>query len=606
MNYKFLTNNLLPIFLSLVCIKSFSEEINKYQNRSIKWEKFNEEKSESENKKIKWDYLSDEEWQIEYKNLLKIEEKFEKGQKSDATIISQGFEYLRPLQILPTIQLNNFLSHNSFSNDFTIKSAFDGGAAGGTGNQNYSFRIDYGLSDEQFLSAYISEADDPYYFEINNSGDLPSKNYWRNYALQINRKFKFSEFKKFNFSSNMSLELWDLATLFKKNDSVLDYHSGKKFIGSISFPATYKFNENLNITLAPRITYIPKRIGSSTLRKNFYGNNYSLGIGLDYKLFENSYFMTSYTFLYGPGNNSFDNNLNFSRNSIYSYGFKWDPSPRVGLEASITNSFGATPATGLLTIPSGNIPLYSLKLNLNTDFLDLPQRSYKVKEIKLMHKAHTVNTGLIPERGENQVSFDIDSEGNYFGFYGYSFSNIFQIEFVNLGSIGNSNLDTNDKFSDLQNTYYGKGNLNNRFGGKLILLSPTKGSPFWLTTRMTLGRDQKSDQGYLFGELINTFELNPITTIHINPKLTWSGIKSMNSIGLGLNYELNDNISLIPELNINLSDTYHNNSSFTFRFLPKENKTIDLYISNALGTQDMAQMLKSNNLKIGLKLNYIF
>ena len=137
-------------------------------------------------------------------------------------------------------------------------------------------------------------------------------------------------------------------------------------------------------------------------------------------------------------------------------------------------------------------------------------------------------------------------------------------------------------------------------------MSPAKGSPFWLTTRMTLGRDQQSDQGYLFGELINTFELNPKISLNINPKLTWSGIDSMNGIGLGLNYELNNKVNLIPEFNINFLETNHNNCSITFRYLPKENKTIDLYISNALGTQDMAQMLKSKDLKIGLKLNYIF
>ena len=605
MNNKSLKNYLLIFFITIFSSKLLANEIDKLKNNNnINWQILIKEKIEPQ--KIKWEKISKEDWQIKYKDNFLKQEEFKLNEKGQDSVNLRKLQFLKPLQIIPTIQLNNFLSKNASSSNFIMKSAFDGGAAGGTGNQNYSYRIDYGLNDDNFLSAFISEADDPYYYKINNSRDLPTKNFWRNYAFQINRKLEFSEFKKFSFSLNKSFELWDLNTLYKKNDSVLDYYSGQKFIGSISFPATYKLRENLNITLAPRFTYIPQKIGTSNLGGNFYGNNYSLGIGLDYKLFDKAYFLTSYSFLYGPGNNSFDNNLNFSRNNIYSYGLKWDPSPRVGLEGIITNSFGGTPATGHLTIPSGNIPLYALKLNLNTDLFDLPQRSYKEREIKLIHKGHTVNTALIPERGRNQFSIDLDDNGNYFGFYGYSFSNIFQIEFANVGSIRNNSLDSNEKLYNLKNTYFGNGNFNNRFGGKLVLLSPPKGDPFWLTSRITLGRDQKSDQGYLFGEVISTLKINTKTRLNINPKLAWSGINSINGIGLGLNYELIKKIHFIPELNINFSEVDNNNSSFTFRYLPKENKSIDFYISNALGTQDMAQMLKSNKLRIGLKLNYLF
>ena len=52
---------------------------------------------------------------------------------------------------------------------------FSGGEAKGTENQNYSYRLDYGLNSETFISAYISEADDPYYYSIKNIGELPTK-----------------------------------------------------------------------------------------------------------------------------------------------------------------------------------------------------------------------------------------------------------------------------------------------------------------------------------------------------------------------------------------------------------------------------------------------
>ena len=65
-------------------------------------------------------------------------------------------------------------------------------------------------------------------------------------------------------------------------------------------------------------------------------------------------------------------------------------------------------------------------------------------------------------------------------------------------------------------------------------------------------------------------------------------------------------IQLISEYNINFSDSEHSNSSFLVRYLPTINKSLDFYISNALGTQDMTQLLKSENQRIGIKLNYLF
>ena len=46
------------------------------------------------------------------------------------------------------------------------KSSFNGGAGGGTGNQNYAARFDFGLSDDLLFSIYLSEADDPLYQAI--------------------------------------------------------------------------------------------------------------------------------------------------------------------------------------------------------------------------------------------------------------------------------------------------------------------------------------------------------------------------------------------------------------------------------------------------------
>ena len=46
----------------------------------------------------------------------------------------------------------------------------------------------------------------------------------------------------------------------------------------------------------------------------------------------------------------------------------------------------------------------------------------------------TVNNALIPKAGTSHINLNYDHKGNLFGFYGYSLSNIFQLELINVGT----------------------------------------------------------------------------------------------------------------------------------------------------------------------------
>ena len=79
-------------------------------------------------------------------------------------------------------------------------------------------------------------------------------------------------------------------------------------------------------------------MGEKNLGENFYGNSYFLGSGLNFDISENIQFIGSYTYLFGPGNNSFNEDLKYLRKPIYSFGFNWDTSPSISIEAKVTNS----------------------------------------------------------------------------------------------------------------------------------------------------------------------------------------------------------------------------------------------------------------------------
>ena len=107
---------------------------------------------------------------------------------------------------------------------------------------------------------------------------------------------------------------------------------------------------------------MPEKLGSKGIGKNAYGNNFYIGSGIVLDVAKDFNFLASYTSPLGPGNNYFDKDLNYSRKPIYSVGVGWDVNSKIGFEGKITNSYGASPSTGLLTIPSDNQLLYSANI----------------------------------------------------------------------------------------------------------------------------------------------------------------------------------------------------------------------------------------------------
>ena len=104
---------------------------------------------------------------------------------------------------------------------------------------------------------------------------------------------------------------------------------------------------------------------------------------------------------------------------------------------------------------------------------------------------------------------------------------------------------------------------------------------------------------------MNTFRLNNWLTLNIIPKYFFSGIESFGGIGLSSYINLSDSLMLIPEINtsINNSDI---NSTLALRYAFSPEKSLDLYYSNAAGVQDIGQLLKDNECRFGIKLNFLY
>ena len=488
------------------------------------------------------------------------------------------------------------------------KSAFSGGAAEGTGNQNYAIKFDYGLSDDSLLSIYLSEADDPLYKLID--GEIIPNN-WASVALSYKKKIFESGNLKNSFSFANSLEYWvissgsdDKKSIYNEIDNAVGLDRYEKFIYSLSIPFSRALNNKTEISIAPGAIFIPDTLGNKNIGKNFYGNNYFLASAFNFDFSTNVQLIGSYTFIFGPGNNSFDENLNFKRKSIYSYGFNWDLSPIVDIEGKITNGYGLTPSTSLLTIPSDNKPLYYIGGNYKPFLKDTKFTPLSKNNEMLLFGGLTVENALFPEKGISQINFNYDESGNQFASYGYSLSNLFQLE-LSTGSFNDVNL-VDNKYSSFQSTYLSKNNLNYKIGGKLLITNPQNNDLFWITLRTSLGSNDQINKGYLITELINTFRLNDKVAFNFSPKYFYSDIKSFGGVGVSSYINLLDNLQLIPEMNISLNSDSDFASSLGLRYSFQPGKSIDLYYSNAVGIQDIGQILEDKEYRIGFKLNFLY
>ena len=606
--YLFLISNLILVF------GFYAETKEKVEKENELFENNNSGKTNNLISSIEWEiidskdyYLNDTiQWEFVPENYYSTEKQIDlKNSKSpfNNQILKQIYE------ISPLIPTNNFIARNNFESKVEWKSTFGGGKAGGTGQQNNSFRMTYGLNDLTQLTAYFAEADDDTYRLINGK----SSNYhWQNYALSLKRKIFNSNNSKSTISFVPSLEYFKTSSgskttksIFNQINDSLDKDKFGKILYSFSFPFTKQINKNLHYTLVPGFISLPNKLGNRTSGNNYYGNNFFLGNGITYKLFEDLTLIGSYTNPLGPGNNHFDKNLNFMRKPIYSFGLSWDINNKIGIETKLTNGFGSTPATGILTLPSDNVPIYSANIKYNPKGEDTYLKPLNERENIISHGGITVNNALIPKNGAGQYSLNYDSKGNYFGTYSYSLSNIFQLELINIGKFRNEN--QIKYFSDnFNNTYLDSDNFHIRLGGKLLLFSPQKNDILWSSIRTSVGRNESSNQGYILSELINTYRINNWLAANLSSKYFLSGVEKFGAIGASMYINVTDNIQIIPEMNYSLDKDLKSNNTISIRYSLNENKSFDLYLSNAVGTQDLGQLLKAKDNKIGFKLNLLY
>ena len=492
---------------------------------------------------------------------------------------------------------------------FQLSPLAGGGDAGGSGNQNFVAQVDLGIGDVLQFSGFFTDSDDPPFSQPVGFSPNPA-NIWRSWG--VGAQWQLVSQPTIGFAISGSLENFFVESggcrnsdgsgcsqnIFNRQRQVV---STNNLVGSVSAPLTWTPSPNLALTIAPGLSFLPSSQGADQGGAGeFFGTNITLAAGVLWSATPQLRLYGSTLVPMGPGTNSFNDKLEFSRVPIFSGGVQYALNPRIAFDLALTNGFGASPATAMLTIPSSNQPLWMAKWSYIPGANDSAPLPWTQRARSLSLGGLSVGTAIIPASGRANTSLSADAKGSLFGQVAYSLSNDFQIfwQGSSFEDVGTSNA-----FAE---NYVGQNGLfGNQAGGKAVFFHQRRGAPFSLAGAASFGQDAIS--GYLFAELIATWEASQSIAFTLNPKFVRSGNGTPFGIGLGANLQLAKDLQLIPEINIAANDIAGTNATIALRWLATINTALDLFVSNAAGLVDVGQLLENvDQTRVGARITFQF
>tara|TARA_B100000579_G_C22831968_1_gene856522 strand:- start:441 stop:2333 length:1893 start_codon:yes stop_codon:yes gene_type:complete len=516
----------------------------------------------------------------------------------------------RLLDLGKAVPTTNTLGQDQLRIEVGQVSTIKEGYAKGTGNQNYKGEINYGFSDDLLFTIFYTDADDPLTKEIGKLDTQP-ENRWSSYGSAI--KWKFFEKSKYQLGLHGSIENWmvqsggcagpecsfNSSNIFNSETSMVENNN---LVGSISLPIGLKYSSNVDFTISPKLTFLPDSQSNQYGEGDFYGNNYGIGFGMAYKAIDRLKTFTSYYLPLGDSKNSFDDKLNFTKTSIYTLGFNYAIDSRTNFQAFLSNGFGLSPATSVLSIPSSDEILYGFNVIYTPTEFDnyYDEKNEKSSNNKFFNGLSVSNNSYINSEN-NQLNILYDVNGSWYSTYEKALSQRFIVDIT--AGVLDKDIVTDSEFR----SYFSPGNTIARAGAKAILYSNNKSNEFTSALRGSFGRVlAESKPGYFFGESINSYNFNEKLSFNINPKIGISGTGESIGLGTGVHWKILRKITLISETNIPINNA-ENNITFGVRYSPEESyKHFDIYSSNAFSFIDMGQLMKRNENSLGVNVGILF
>ncbi|UXE61983.1 MAG: hypothetical protein KA717_03490 [Woronichinia naegeliana WA131] len=476
---------------------------------------------------------------------------------------------IRLLHLNTANQLKAGESIASYGETQTIQGGY------GTGNQTYFTYSDWGLTDDLQIGWAYMLNDDPTYLPIN--GVNIDQQYQ---SMGPNIKYRFYQDDNWSLGILGALEQFQIYSgpgLYNNQESPTVSNT---LAGTIQVPISYDLSKEFQVTLTPSVNIFSNNLNGVP----FFGTIFNVGAGASWQIFDNLSVFANTTVPLGSGNNALNTSRQLFRKVLWSVGGTLAYNKEIAIELHLTNSFGGTPTTGILTLPTA-----SNEVLLGGSFIMVPSAKEKRTDIvlsdrnqKLSFDWFTLTTPYILPTDDYGLRLAGDSGGSIGGGIFYSFLQDFQVEAI-VSSIGG--FDTQSVLGEAQGT-----NTQWRAGGKLVILNQLDGDPFSISGRLTFGRDFGNKQGYMMVEYPMMYEFNEQWAALFSPKAAINGGNTPVGLGFGINYQIIPELQMIGEVTPIITGE-RTVWAAGFRIFPIKNIAIDLLGTNSTSQFDLGELI---------------
>lgn len=478
----------------------------------------------------------------------------------------------QPIRLLHLNTANQLKAGDSIAS-YGETQTIQGGS--GTGNQTYFTYSDWGLTDDLQIGWAYMLNDDPTYLPIN--GVNIDQQYQ---SMGPNIKYRFYQDENWSLGILGALEQFQIYSgpgLYNNQESPTVSNT---LAGTIQVPISYDLSKEFQVTLTPSVNIFSNNLNGVP----FFGTIFNLGAGASWQIFDNLSVFANTTVPLGSGNNALNTSRQFFRKVLWSVGGTLAYNKAIAIELHLTNSFGGTPTTGILTLPTA-----SNEVLLGGSFIMVPSAKEKRNDIvlsdrnqKLSFDWFTLTTPYILPTDDYGLRLAGDSGGTIGGGIFYSFLQDFQVEAI-VSAIGG--FDTKSVLDQAQGT-----DTQWRAGGKLVILNQLDGDPFSISGRLTFGRDFGNKEGYMMVEYPMMYEFNEQWAALFSPKAAINGGNTPVGLGFGVNYQIMPELQMIGEVTPIITGE-RTVWAAGFRIFPIKNIAIDLLGTNSTSQFDLGELI---------------
>ncbi|SFK58972.1 hypothetical protein [Shimia haliotis] len=468
------------------------------------------------------------------------------------------------------------------------------GSGPGTGLQTYYGGGSYALSDRFMFGLEFQDFNDPAAGPINGSTPLIEMStlaLWGKMSLYQGERLSVAGLASIESVLNLRSPIW--------NGSVPHF-----LIGAIKAPISYQVNDSFALHLTPGVTFMPDSVNG----RQFYGDTIgSVGVGASWKAGRRLSFGAS---VEAPisGTNTIASDGSYKKVPVWTVSGRYNVTPKTALEGYVTNGYGMTPATSILTFwPVGDEVLAGLRL-IYTPGAARPD-SYRgvaapvtPAQKSLQLDGFTLGGADTLEPGTLRFSGWYGSDNNAGVLLGFSPDRDGEIQLIF------------EQYSDNPTASAGlvpTTDVRFMIGPKLRFMDQNNGNAFSLAGRALYGRritgfGQKT--GVFFAEAMASYQApNGRAVFTANPKIAAFGNTEIAGVGLGVNIRATDTLDLIAEVTPVALDGSTPTWAAGLRYqLGDSGLSVDAQATNAIGRFGIGSMVAQDDLRVSVMLSKTF